>query len=141
MNYFDIIVLIPVLWFGYKGFTKGLVVEIATLAALLLGIWGGTGFSGVLSRFMTNTLGWTSEYIPVIAFALTFILIVIAVHLVARLVTKLVKAVSLSFLNRIAGALFGAAKVVLLISMLLVMLNQIDSKSSFLPEKMRSGSL
>jgi membrane protein required for colicin V production len=141
MNYFDIIVLIPVLWFGYKGFTKGFVIEIASVAALLLGLWGGIKLSSYLTVIMTDNFGWESAYNPLIAFGVVFIVIVIFVHLIARLIDKLVKSVSLSFFNRIAGALFGAAKVVLIISIIILMFNKVDERSDFITDEFKEGSL
>lgn len=141
INYFDIIVLIPVLWFGYKGFTKGFVIEIASVAALLLGLWGGIKLSSYLTVIMTDNFGWESAYNPLIAFGVVFIVIVIFVHLIARLIDKLVKSVSLSFFNRIAGALFGAAKVVLIISIIILMFNKVDERSDFITDEFKEGSL
>ncbi|MFH2143757.1 MAG: CvpA family protein [Bacteroidota bacterium] len=141
MNYFDIIVAIPILWFGYKGYTKGFVIEIASLAALILGIWGGIKLSSYAASIMINDFGWESQYIPLISFGVVFIIIVICVHLVAKLVDKLVKAVSLSFINRIAGAIFGAFKVLLVISLILMIFNRIDEKSDFISDDFKEGSL
>ena len=45
MNTLDIIFLIPLLWFAYKGFVNGLVVELASLIALLLGVYLSFRFS------------------------------------------------------------------------------------------------
>ena len=45
MNYLDIIIIIPLIWGAYKGFRKGFIIEIASLIALILGIWGGINFS------------------------------------------------------------------------------------------------
>jgi len=38
MNYFDIMIAIPLIWGIYKGFKKGFIIEIASFIALGLGI-------------------------------------------------------------------------------------------------------
>ena len=81
INYLDLIIAIPLLWFGYKGFKNGFIVEAASLAALLLGVFGAYRFSGITADFLTNSMGLTSEYIGIISFAVTFIVIVIVLHL------------------------------------------------------------
>jgi membrane protein required for colicin V production len=48
MNVIDIILIIPILWFGYQGFTKGMVISMATLLALGIGIWAGLQFSDLI---------------------------------------------------------------------------------------------
>jgi len=45
VNTLDIILAVPLLYGLYKGFTRGLIVEIASLVGLVLGIYGGVHFS------------------------------------------------------------------------------------------------
>lgn len=141
MNYFDIIVVIPILWAAYKGFKKGFVIEAASLAALLLGVWGAIKFSGLITELIINNFDSHSKYLPIISFAITFIIIVIGVHFVARLVNKFVKAIALNFINRIAGSVFGIAKVVFIISIILSIINQADKKSDIISDEFVENSL
>ena len=110
MNYFDIIIIIPLLWGGYKGFKKGLIIEVASIVALLLGVWGGIKFSSISANYLGDMFSISEKLMPLISFALTFILIVIAVFAVAKLIQKVVKVVALSTVNKVAGAAFGILK-------------------------------
>jgi len=110
MNFIDIIILIPILWGAYKGFTKGFISELSTLVALFLGIWGAIHFASFIANFLIDSFNMSNKYVPIISFAITFILIVIAVHFIAKLLTKLIKAVSLNLINKLAGAAFGILK-------------------------------
>ena len=141
MNYFDAIFIIAFLWSAYRGITKGFIIMLASLAALILGVWGAIHFSDLTSGFLTDKLNFDSQYLQIISFAVTFILIVIAVHLVARAADKLVKAVALGFVNRIAGLIFGIAKTAFIISIILVVVNSIDRKLPFIPEEHKENSL
>ena len=107
LNYFDIVISIFLLWSAYRGISKGLLIMAASLAALVLGVWGAIRFSGLTADFLVQQFEWTTRYLSLIAFAVTFIGIVILVHLLARAMDKLVKAVALGFVNRLAGMLFG----------------------------------
>ena len=73
MNYVDIILIIPLLWGLYKGFSKGLIIEAATLIAFGLAVWGAIKFHDFLSVWMKDSLGWASKYLPLISFAVIFI--------------------------------------------------------------------
>ncbi len=141
MNFIDILIIIPLVWGAYKGFTKGLIVEVSTLVALLLGIWGSIKFSGFTSDFLINTLNFSDKYLPIISFALTFIAIVIAVHFVAKLITKLVEAVSLSFINKIVGAGFGALKFGFILSIIIIIFDKFDSEIEVIPQEIKSESI
>ena len=141
MNYFDAIFIIAFLWSAYRGITKGFIIMAASLAALILGVWGAIHFSYLTAGFMTDKLNFESQYLTVISFAITFVLIVIAVHLVARAADKLVKAIALGFVNRIAGIIFGVAKAAFIISIILVIVNSVDRRLHFIPDEHKENSL
>ncbi len=141
MNMIDIVFLIVLLWAAYKGFSKGLIIQAASLAALLLGVFGAIKFSGYTAFILTKKLNITGDYLQLTAFAITFVVIVIAVHLVARITEKLVKAVALDFVNRILGLMFSIIKVAFIISIILVILNTIDYRTNFLPKNKVNKSL
>ena len=91
MNYVDLLFIIIFLWSAYKGFTKGFVIAIASLLALIIGIFGAIKFSGFTAGLLSGKFNVNFEYLDLVAFAITFILIVIAVHFFARLLDKLVE--------------------------------------------------
>jgi membrane protein required for colicin V production len=133
MNIFDIVFLAILIYAAYKGFSKGLIIQAASLAALLLGIFGAIKFSGYTEYVLTKKFDITGEYLQLTAFALTFVVIVITVHLVARLTEKFVKAVALDFVNRILGLVFSLIKIAFIISIVLVIVDVIDHNTHFLP--------
>ncbi|MBN2350845.1 MAG: CvpA family protein [Bacteroidales bacterium] len=141
MNYFDLIFAVFFLWAAYKGFSKGFIIHAASLAALILGIYGAVKFSDFTAGVLTEKLHFTSQYLSLIAFAVTFVIIVIGVHFFARLLDKLVKAVALGFVNRIAGVLFALLKTAFLISIVLVIINGANRHTHFLPEDQMNNSL
>ena len=135
MNYFDVIFLVILVWSAYRGLTRGFIIMAASLAALVLGIWGAIRFSDITAGLLTGKLQMEPRYIGLAAFALTFVAIVIAVHLVARAADKLVKAVALGFANRLLGLAFAVLKNAFIISIVLVILNTINERRPFLPGK------
>ena len=141
MNYIDLILAVFLVWAAYKGFKNGLIIEVASLAALILGIFGAIKFSGLTADFLVEQFDLTTQYLSLIAFAITFVCIVIVVHLLARFLDKLVKAIALGFINRLAGIVFGVVKVAFILSIVLVILNAINQKTSFLPQEKLEKSL
>ena len=51
VNYLDIIFIVPLIWAGFRGFKKGLIIEVSTLIAFGLGIWGGIHFLILLRNY------------------------------------------------------------------------------------------
>lgn len=138
---FDLIFLLIFAWAAYRGYTKGLISQAATLAALVLGIFGAVRFSGLTSAFIMRNTEFTGEYLPLISFIITFIIIVILVHFAARLIDKLLDAVALGIANRIFGVVFSILKSAFIISIVLVIINTIHFNRPFLPEEKINKSL
>jgi membrane protein required for colicin V production len=141
MNYLDILFCIPLLWGFWKGFQKGLIIEVAMLAALLLGIWGGIKFSDYIAEVITNNFDVGEKYLPVVAFGVTFLAIVVAVYAIGKIVERFVDLVAMKMVNKVAGGAFGLAKFGVILSVLLVIINSYDEKAGFISQDLKDGSL
>ena len=141
MNWLDIVLAIPLLWFTYKGFKNGFIIELASLAALVLGIFGAIKLRPVFASSLDSVFTISPEYVNVIAFAVAFVSIVIIVHLAAFLVEKLVKAVALSLVNRVLGMAFGILVTAFVISMILWPVNEVNKEKKIIKPKHIEGSL
>jgi membrane protein required for colicin V production len=130
---FDVIFILLFCWAAFKGFSKGFILQAASLAALILGIYGSIKFSGYVAAALMERTGEQGQYVPLIAFAITFIAIVVVIHFLARLTEKLLEMIALSFVNRIFGVFFNLIKYAFIISTVLVVLNEIDRNAHFLP--------
>ncbi len=141
MNIIDLVLLILLAWGLFKGFKNGLVHEVASLAALILGIFGAIHFSDYTSDLLIEHFELSGRYLPIISFAITFVVIVIAVHFLAGVMDKLIKAVALGLVNRISGAIFGILKTAFIISIIIFLLNSINEKAQFLPRDKIENSM
>jgi len=141
MNTIDLVFAILLLWAAYRGYSKGFIVQLATLAALLLGILGAVMFSDFTSGLIIKKFDVSGQYLPIISFAVTFIVIVIAVHLLAKMINKLVDAIALGIVNRLLGVLFSVVKIAFVVSIILVLINKVDNKYNFIPDDTKNNSL
>jgi membrane protein required for colicin V production len=141
MNYLDIIIAIVLFLFGYKGFRKGLIIEVVTLLAFGVGIYGAMHFSDFTAEHLQEVMEINPKYLNTFAFVLTFILLVILVNMIGRAITEMVKAMNLSFWNKLGGFGFGVAKGVLLCSVLLLVLNNFQLTGLVKPEVKEQSKL
>ncbi|MDR0803378.1 CvpA family protein [Fluviicola sp.] len=141
MNFLDILILIPVLYGAYKGFKHGFVIELFTLLAILVGIYVGIHFSDYTANWLKASFHWDSEYLPVVAFTLTFLGVGAVVYFGGKMVEKMIKVVQLSPLNKFLGVLFAVIKSLYIVSVLLVLVESYDEKSNFFPKKTKANSL
>ncbi len=128
MNYIDIVLLLLLLFAAINGFRKGLILEVASLAALILGVWGAIEFSYITTGFLTDKAGLETDNLNLISFIVTFVVIVILVHLVGSSLSKLVEVAMLGWINRITGLVFGFIKTAFILSILLLVFNKIDNE-------------
>lgn len=123
------------------GFINGFVKELASLAALVLGIWGAIKFSSFTAAKLYDYFDMTGQYVGIISFIITFLIIVVCIHFVGIVADKIITSISLGFINRILGIAFSFLKSILILSVVFVILNVIDSKRPFLPkEKIESST-
>ena len=141
MNYLDIIIAIILFLFAFKGFRKGLIIEVVTLLAFAVGIYGAMHFSDFTAEHLQDFMEINPKYLNTIAFVLTFILLVILVNLIGKAVTNLIKAMNLGFFNKLGGAVFGVAKGVLLCSILVMVLNNFQLIGVVKPEVRQQSKL
>ena len=141
MNYLDIIIAIILFLFGFKGFRKGLVIEVVTLLAFALGIYGSMRFSDFTAAHLEEFMEINPKYLNTVAFVLTFILLVIVVNIFGKWVTNLIKDMNLNFWNKLGGGVFGVLKGVLLCSVLLMVLNNFQLIGVVKPEVREQSKL
>jgi membrane protein required for colicin V production len=139
MNYFDVVVAIILILALIKGFKNGLIIEFASLAALVMGVIGAIKFSSLTEAWLIQY--FQSNYIGIISFLVTFVGIVVGVHLLAKIVDKVVKAVALGMVNRILGGLFSLVKIGFIVSILLAVFSSFDRTFNIIPEETRESSI
>lgn len=131
MNWLDIALAVPLVWGLYKGFTSGIIMELARIVALIAGVYLAVRFAQELSEYLYKNTELTTEFLPIISFALIFIVVVILVHLFAKAISQLAKAVALGWANKAAGAAFGAFRVAFILSIGIMMMTRFELLSKF----------
>lgn len=126
MSFIDIIFAALLAYAIYKGLKNGLFVEIASLLALVVGIFVAIKFSHIVRTVIETKVSWDPKYIEITAFALTFIAVVIVIHLSAKLLTKIVDFAYLGWINRLAGAGFSVLKTILALSIVILLFEKIN---------------
>ena len=141
MSFLDIILGLLLIYGLYKGFKNGLFVEIASIVALIAGIFGAMHFSYIASDYLTEHVEWSDRITTLTSFVITFIVIVTAVHFAAKLLTKIANFAMLGLINKIAGALFGALKVAIILGALLIFFERVNSSVGLVKSETMENSI
>ena len=126
------IVLGVFLGFGIvQGFLKGFIWGVTSLIAVFVALWGAIHFSAMVAPFISDIFSFSAKTEQVLAFIITFLIVLVLV--------KILESVSLGFLNRIAGAVFGMLKWSLIVGTALMYLN--EGAMELIPKKTTEESL
>jgi len=137
----DIFLLIPMLLFAWGGYKKGFIISLASLAALLLGLYFAFFFSDYSAGLLTEYFTISEKYLAAISFVVTFVVVIVAVILLGNALEKVVKVLMLGFLDKAAGAVFGLLKGALYMSILIFVVNYFDSGQNIIKKENREKSL
>ena len=131
MNSLDLFILIPIIAGFTFGLFKGLVKELTSLAAVVLGIYGAKFFSPWLVNVLVKNFDFSVKTAQPTAYFLLFIVIVVGLLFLSRIVDKVFESMSLGGLNKFFGGLFGALKYALILSVLINVFNPTTKSASF----------
>ena len=141
MNVFDIVIA-ALLIFGFvRGVMKGLFVEVASLAALIGGVYGAIHFSYFIGDFLKEAVSWDQEYVSLAAFAGTFITIIVTIALLGKMLTKLADFAALGVINKILGGVFGAIKIGLILSVVFIFFGKMNDTIQFVKKETLDESI
>lgn len=138
----DIIMGMLLLWGMWRGFKNGLILEVAAIVALIAGIYGAVHFSDVTATYLTEKvqLNIGKESLGLLSFLVTFALVALGVHWAGKLLTHLIKMIFLGKLNSLAGALFGALKIALVLGAVLVYFEEGYTQLGIIDEESKTAS-
>ncbi len=127
MNIVDIIIVTFLLFGFVRGVLKGLLVEVASLVALVVGVYGAIHFSYFVGDWLKASVSWSEKYISLAAFAITFIIIVLSISLLGKILTKVAGVVALGILNKLLGGVFGMLKIGVILSVVFMLFEKINN--------------
>ena len=125
MNAIDIAILVVIGLFATKGLIRGLVIEVFTLAGLLVGYIAALREMGTLSGFLGKHVQLPELVLNIVAFLIIFLAIVLIFRWVAGALRRIMKWTFIGWLDRGGGAMFGILKGLLIASLLLLVFSAI----------------
>ncbi len=141
MSFLDIILGVILVFGLFKGIKNGLFVELASLFSLILGIYFAIKFSFFIKNILTGFVHWNPKTIQIVAFIITFLLVVIGISIMAKFLTSVASFAHLGLLNKLGGGFFRVLKTILLISIVLNLFEKINFNHTFAKKETLDKSL
>jgi membrane protein required for colicin V production len=116
MELLDIIIAALLIYAVFKGIQNGLFVELASFFSLIAGIYLAIKFSFLAKTALADVFKWNPYTIQVVAFVLTFLVVIIGISLAGKFLTKVADFAYLGWINKAGGGFFRMLKTVLILS-------------------------
>lgn len=112
---FAVILVLAIL----KGYQRGLVIGLFSLVAVIIGLAAAMKLSTVVAGYIGKAVKVSEEWLPVISFAVVFLIVLLLIRLGARAIEKAIEVVLLGWVNKIGGIILFAAIYITVFSVLL----------------------
>lgn len=122
----DIIAVVILLLAIIKGYQRGLIVGIFSFLAIVIGLAAALKLSSLAAGYIGKAINISDTWLPVISFAVVFIIIVLLVRLGANMIQRTVEFSMLGWVNRLGGIIFYIAIFFLVYSVLLFYADQLN---------------
>jgi membrane protein required for colicin V production len=130
------------LLFGlFIGLKNGLFVELASIVSFFIGLFIAFKFSYLMRAILEGHVSWDPNTIQICAFIITLLLVVIGIHLLAKIFTKIADFAFLGWLNRLAGGFVALLKSIILLGILLVLIGKINVDNAIISKEKQEASL
>ncbi len=141
MNTVDIILSLVLLYGLVRGFFRGLLTELASLIGIVAGIYGAIHFSHFIGDFLEAQVNWKVQYINLVSFAITFVLIVFLVSLAGKMLTKVAGFAALGIVNKLLGGVFGLIKSAFVASVIIMFFKATNERIEIVEEQTLKESI
>lgn len=122
----DIIVAVILILAVIKGYRQGLIVALFSLVAFVIGLAAAIKLSVVAADYIGKAVKISDKWLPIVSFAVVFLIVVLLVRLGAKFIQKTVELAMLGWANRIGGILLYVGLYILIFSVLLFYVDQMN---------------
>ncbi len=141
MQTIDIIISVLLVIGLLSGLRDGLVKQVASLAGLIGGLLLGRAFYIPIGMWLSDTFGMSVEAANVTAFILILIIVPLLFSAVGWVVSKLLKAICLGWINRLLGGLVGVLKFALFVGVIITGIEFFDQSDGLITEDKKMNSI
>ena len=129
MGVLDIVLLVIFIPAIIRGITKGFIEQLAALLSIFLSAYVAYLFADKVGAWLSQWITFNSPTVLyILSFVVVIILCVLLMNLVAKVMSKLVDAIALGWLNRILGFVIAIFNTALVLGIIFVLFNDLNAK-------------
>jgi membrane protein required for colicin V production len=115
----DIIFAVLIVLAVIKGYSRGLIVGLFSLVAIIVGLAAAMKLSAVVAGYIGKAVNISDKWLPVVSFIVVFIVVLLLIRLGANAIEKVVEVAMLGWLNKLGGIILYVAIYTTVFSVLL----------------------
>jgi len=115
----DVLFIVFLLLAIFRGLRHGFIIAIVSVAAWIIGIAAAIKLSAVVAGYGKTHMHLPPRWLPVLAFLVVFIAVVLGLHAIAKLIEKAVDLAMMGWLNKVMGVLLYVFLYITTLSVLL----------------------
>lgn len=128
MNGIDVFIGIILLIGLFQGLKNGFFSEIGSLLGLIVGLWVAVVYHNDVEYLLAQQFTLGEGWLHLLGFLLPFVVLYIIFLAISGLISALFKAISLNWVNRLAGGLFCLIKGLFFMSILVNVYQRMDAE-------------
>lgn len=141
MNTLDIILIICLSAALIEGLVRGFTEQIIALVSIIAGTWAAFKFSQLVCSMLQPYLQISEKVLYVIVFVLMIVVVILLLRLLGKVIKASIKFVMLGWLDRLLGAVFALLKASLIIGIIIILFNTINSSFHIVSESVMDNSV
>lgn len=127
---FDLVIVVTLVFFTLRGASNGFVGEIAGIAALIGGFWAARAWNVQAAQYLDFISDPALRSVS--ACVLIFVVVMLLIGLLARILKKAIAFSFAAWADRLAGALLGLAKGILIWALIFIVIEKILGDPQFM---------
>ena len=141
MEIIDIVIAVLLVVGLVSGLRDGLVKQVAALVGLIAGLLVGKALYVSVGDWLMSVFSLSDRVAYLTAFILILIVVPLLFSLVGWLVSKILRAICLGWLNRLLGGLVGVVKYAIFVGVIITAIELFDRTDTLISEENKSASI
>lgn len=121
----DLVFVIILVLAIFKGYRRGLIVGLFSFIAFIVGLAAAIKLSAIVAGYIGKAVNVSDQWLPIISFAVVFMLVVLLVRLGANLIQRTIEIAMLGWVNRLGGIILYAALYITIFSIVIFYAEQV----------------
>ena len=121
----DLVLIVTLILAIIKGYQRGLIVGVFSFLAIIIGLAAAIKLSAVVAGYIGKAIKISDTWLPVISFAVVFIIVVILIRLGANMLQRTIEIALLGWVNRLGGILLYIAIYLIVYSVIIFYAEQV----------------